>query len=294
MSQIKKYIGRTNIKSVEDAKRLHKNLIISFWSFAVYSMVMRGLSMSYDETLQLYGLFLSLLWPIVGATFVTFLVKNLRIIRVADVHAVWGIFFAPISWLWFYPTIVEPLKIIQGKKPVPDELPKQRYNVREPKQKENFYLAKVFTGALILLGMFVAAILAVGFSEVEDYGVVDNEPAGRTAEDLTESTANRSERLASQAVSEIQADSILPQAVDEITTWIDIGSAGNTLQYFYEVEVEGRDAFDVTAVREYLIPSICHEPDLQYFLERDVNLEYIYETWPYGEIYKILLTPADC
>ena len=72
-----------------------------------------------------------------------------------------AIFFAPISWLWLYPELVKPLKIITGEIDTPEHIEDRTQNLEAAAEYNRNYWRKFFKVTAILGAIFFAAILAL-------------------------------------------------------------------------------------------------------------------------------------
>ncbi len=115
---MEEYQARTNIGSKEEAKKYLNQLRVLFWIVFLSMVVIRGLSKSESE------LAVILLVPYTGLLiyFIIFSVKVLKAEKLSSANALWCILFAPISWLYLYPLMADPLKIILGEKQPPIRL----------------------------------------------------------------------------------------------------------------------------------------------------------------------------
>lgn len=115
------YLARTNIKSPEEAKKYYTRLKILFIGSFVFSLLDRVLSDSTNVTESNALLFLLILVLDIGILiyFIIYSIKVLKAEKLSGWNAALCIFFAPLSWFWFYPDIMDPLKIIMGKKKPP-------------------------------------------------------------------------------------------------------------------------------------------------------------------------------
>jgi len=153
---VEEYQARTNIKSKEEAKKYLKQLRVLFWIVFLSIIAMRGLSESESE------LAVMLVIPYIGLLvyFIIFSVKVLEAEKLSGANALWWIFFAPISWLYIYPLMADPLKIILGEKQPPIRLSeterKQKSVQANKKFWRNFW---VITGTLF--GIFVVSLIIV-------------------------------------------------------------------------------------------------------------------------------------
>lgn len=152
------YMAMTNIKSVEDAQKLLNNLKIFFWvTFLWYAaLVYFGEYVPDDGNLG-YSLF-CFLYIVELIFFVSYCVKVLKAEKISKSDAIFCVILAPISWLWFYPGITEPLKIIIGEKQPPLRIYfEDAYLERERARNKNYW--KWFF--IILLGI-VGVLFALG------------------------------------------------------------------------------------------------------------------------------------
>lgn len=72
--------------------------------------------------------------------------------KVTKASIIWLILFAPISWFWFYPALVQPLHIIAGDQPAPDHL--------ETAADKKEFNKKVNSNTFRSIGYIVLAVLA--------------------------------------------------------------------------------------------------------------------------------------
>lgn len=115
------YLLRTNIKSIEDASKYHTRLKMLFTGTIIVSTLTRVFA-NFIEMSNVYAL-IYLLFFITNISliiyFIAYSIKVLKAEKISRWNAALCVFFAPISWIWFYPTIMDPLKIIMGKKNPP-------------------------------------------------------------------------------------------------------------------------------------------------------------------------------
>lgn len=109
------YLASTNIKSAEEARQYLKNLNMLFWAVFISSYLVRASTEFFTPQIHLI-LFLAYIGLLIY--FLVYCVKVLRAEKINAGHAVWSFLFAPISWLYFYPKITNPLKMITGQKAV--------------------------------------------------------------------------------------------------------------------------------------------------------------------------------
>lgn len=128
---LEEYMSHTSIHSVDEAQQLLSNTKIFFWAMFIAFLIVKGAGSSIDSEI------FALLWLGDIVLIFFFVLHCMKIIRltkkVNKTSAVWAIFFAPISWIWFYPDLVKPLKIIVGEIPIPEKIELTHYS---PAQKE--------------------------------------------------------------------------------------------------------------------------------------------------------------
>lgn len=143
------YQARTNIKSKEEAKKYLGQLKAFFWIVFVSMLVMRGLGESGSEIVFI------LLVPYIGLLvyFVVFSAKVLKAEKLSRASALLCIFFAPFSWLYLYPLMADPLKIILGEKQPPVRLSSAEIKKRAEKIAADD--RKFWRNFWIIVGVFV-------------------------------------------------------------------------------------------------------------------------------------------
>lgn len=153
---VEEYQARTNIKSKEEAEKYLNQLKILFWSVFLSMVLIRGLGESESESVTI------LIIPYIGLLiyFIIFSVKVLKVEKLSGANALWCIFFAPISWLYIYPLMADPLKIILGEKQPPIRLSE------EERKKKLFEANKKFRrNLLITIGVvscvFIVSLIAI-------------------------------------------------------------------------------------------------------------------------------------
>lgn len=112
ISTAESYLALTDIRDVVTAKK-YLNKLNSLFFLTFVGIIL----------LNFNPLFFVILIPLL-IYFVVFCNKVIKEERVSNASAVFVFLFAPISWVWFYPSIMDPLKIIVGEKELPKKLPK--------------------------------------------------------------------------------------------------------------------------------------------------------------------------
>jgi hypothetical protein len=109
------YRARTKLTSVDEAHSLLNRTRIIFAVEALATVLMQ-LS-RYETSYPTYAI----IWFALTIFFVIHCVVVIKKTReVTRAWAPWSVILAPISWIWFYPELVKPLKIVLGTEPVPD------------------------------------------------------------------------------------------------------------------------------------------------------------------------------
>lgn len=137
---VEQYMARTNIKNVNEAENYLSKLKILFVTVFFGMFLTRYVADAYPDIYSLvFLLYLALL-----IYFVVYCVKILRLEKISRANAIFSILFAPLSWIWFYPEIANPLKIITGEKlpPEPSFFSEEQKKLR---QKNNKRFWKKFT-----------------------------------------------------------------------------------------------------------------------------------------------------
>ncbi|MFZ4648914.1 MAG: hypothetical protein ACOYMB_04810 [Patescibacteria group bacterium] len=153
---IEEYISLTNIKSRAEAKRYLITLNIFFatsvviyilYRILLYKFPISSMPVLFMENGFLFSLFVTagpllVLW-IVMVFFTVYASKVIKAERVSNTYAIFCFLFAPISWIWFYPRIMKPLRIILGKEETPSREFIQQQGAKEKKVKSNFWLKAI-------------------------------------------------------------------------------------------------------------------------------------------------------
>ncbi|MCK4554743.1 zinc-ribbon domain-containing protein [Candidatus Parcubacteria bacterium] len=150
------YLAKTDIKNVEEAKKYLGQLKALFWIVFLSMVVIRGLGESESE------LAVILFIPYIGLLiyFIYFCVKVLKAEKLPKANALWCVVFAPISWLYLYPSMADPLKIILGKKQPPIRLSdSERKQKRTEANKKFWRKFWIIVGAVV--GIFAIALVAI-------------------------------------------------------------------------------------------------------------------------------------
>ncbi|MDD5043075.1 MAG: hypothetical protein PHD51_00180 [Patescibacteria group bacterium] len=150
-----KYLARTDIKHTEQAREYLNRLKVLFWIAFVGSIVLRGLSESESELVVIFFiLYIGFL-----VYFIYFCTKVLKAEKLSKANALWCMVFAPLSWLWFYPLITDPLKIILGEKQPPIRLSDAERKQRATETNKKILRLWISAGVVVLIFVVILAII---------------------------------------------------------------------------------------------------------------------------------------
>lgn len=139
------YLAKTQIQSIEEAKTYLLRLRIFFISVFISMFLVKVFS-------DLFALYLVLL-----ICFVIYCVKLRRLTKdVATTSAIWSVLFAPLSWIWFYPELTRPLRIIVGEIQPPEAI-----STIQDKQAITTAANKRFWGTIKTVVIVCALVLAI-------------------------------------------------------------------------------------------------------------------------------------
>lgn len=157
------YRSRTKISSVAEAKTHLVRLQILFLVVAFVQIAGDIVQRISDSPLKpvLYVLQMAVILFFVGYCH--------RIIKLTEdvtkANLLWSIFFTPIGWIWFYPAITKPFKVIIGEMeapetlPSPSELAKSRENVNKMYWRTMKKIATIAGGVIVVVGIYIAYTL---------------------------------------------------------------------------------------------------------------------------------------
>jgi hypothetical protein len=159
---VNEYMAHTNIKSVEEAQEYLTTLRILFIVVAIAMVGVRGLAELNEQFEFLYLPYLILL-----IFFVFYCVKVVKAEKISRAHAGFSILFAPLSWIWFYPEITEPLKIITGKLLPPSSLPSREKEKQQYQERNKKFWRRFVYIVIIVLVLIGGSLVAAYFLEPE-------------------------------------------------------------------------------------------------------------------------------
>ena len=150
------YRQQTDIQTTDEAKRLQEQfrlLLTIFGGVWLLALCSRYI-VYWLEPFFLIGYIVMLVVVFVYARRI--IVRTRRVSR-ADI--LWAVLFAPISWFWFYPEVVKPLRIIMGElePPTASSQEHSREAVRRAGNKRFWRTIKIVfaVSALVLVGMVI-------------------------------------------------------------------------------------------------------------------------------------------
>lgn len=160
----KKYISLTNIKSRAEAKKyfivLNVFFIISSIAYILYCVLSYKFPIYlmpeiFKEKGFLLSLFITngpiLILVVVMVFFTIYASKVIKAEKISNTYAIFCFFLAPISWIWFYPRIMSPLKIILGEEEILSRKFIQQQTIKDKKTKSNFWLKFIIIFCFIFL-----------------------------------------------------------------------------------------------------------------------------------------------
>ncbi|MDQ5952303.1 MAG: hypothetical protein QG626_430 [Patescibacteria group bacterium] len=163
------YQAQTGIASAEEAKRYLGRLKGVFGFIFVYLVAVNLVQTVADEE---FLIVFSLVYLVCLAGFVAYCWRVIRLTKkVTQANILFSILFAPISWIWFYPELVKPLKIIAGEMEPPEALPVR--NSRFNNALNAAWQDKKKRIAMIIAGVFALVIVVAGgmflFTSPDDF-----------------------------------------------------------------------------------------------------------------------------
>ena len=112
---VDEYMKQTNIKSVEEARGYLTQIRTLFIALTVGMILNKVTAVAVPGIASL----IVLLYIVLLIYFIFYCVKVKKAVKISKVSAIFCVIFAPFSWIWFYPSIANPLKIIIGSKETP-------------------------------------------------------------------------------------------------------------------------------------------------------------------------------
>jgi len=155
---LKDYLSKTEIKNAQEARALLSQTRIWFWSFFLGSCLLRYIGATSDD--DTFTIFL-IIYFVLLVLFVRYCMRIIKLTaKVSKADAVWSIFLAPVSWLWFYPDLVRPLKIIIGEIQPPTHFQSQQEKSSAEKER-NIQFYKTIKQVVIFSALAFLVILVV-------------------------------------------------------------------------------------------------------------------------------------
>ena len=143
-----------------EAKEYIRRLRLLFVLAFVFSIVLRGGAESSEVRQEVYYfLFIAILC--FYGYFIYYCALVLKREEQSGFSALLCVFFAPISWLWLYPSIINPLLVITGEREAPKPLSKEKREALERKNKKFYRNFIIIVGVIFLLFMMLLTIFAL-------------------------------------------------------------------------------------------------------------------------------------
>lgn len=162
------YLRMTNIASEEEAHKMLRNvngafLAIVFFSYVVPLVVFYIWDVQFSGVLQIANI---IFWVIF--TYYCWTVKKAQ--KISKVSALFAWFFAPLSWIWFYPQLTEPLRIIIGEKQPPtitvDQFMEEFHRKPDAKASNTRVVKTIVLVSIgVIIFLIVSTILLAIFAE---------------------------------------------------------------------------------------------------------------------------------
>lgn len=97
-----------------------------------------------------------------------------------------------------------------------------------------------------------------------------------------------------EIVKQVKSNQILPQKIDEITTWTDVTAESSAIRYHYILSNVDTSELSSDYFKTYLSPSLCQNEETRKILDGGINMEYSYLTEDMIKNYFVLVTKDDC
>ena len=155
LMSLEEYMAHTNIENIDEAKKYLTQLNILFVLVFIGIIFVRGFATIINE--NIYAT-VWIIYIVLLIYFVWYCVKVARVEKIQKVSVAFSIIFAPISWLWFYPSITDPLKIAIGKKkpPLKDYFTNKEI-MKKTDKKNNFWKWFII---ILLISIVVISMIA--------------------------------------------------------------------------------------------------------------------------------------
>lgn len=148
------YQRHTEITSPDEARDYLWKLKISFCLVFIFMIVVQVMNfMGNTNEIFTMMIWLYILSIVMFVTYCSRVIRLTKKVNRADV--IIGLVFAPISWIWFYPELVKPLKIILGELEPPEVLELRKFPSPEVARAANIR----FWGKFVLISLSLVAFL---------------------------------------------------------------------------------------------------------------------------------------
>ncbi|MEO5948797.1 MAG: hypothetical protein ABIP74_00135 [Candidatus Saccharimonas sp.] len=101
-------------------------------------------------------------------------------------------------------------------------------------------------------------------------------------------------QFAARGAEELKSSTVFPQELDSVTTFTDITSEGNTVQYYYIIHDADTSSLTSDALRSSIQPNVCANTSTKSLLGKGVNMQYTYTVKETRTEYSFTVTQSDC
>lgn len=154
------YQKHASLASSEEANELLKQTRMAFVAYIILTIVLSSVADAASDNAMI---FVALARVMLIAVFLTYNISITRKTkRVTEAWAGWSIIFAPVSWIWYYPNLVQPLKIVAGIVAPPEAIMSDEvFASRSQRAKERFRKSLRVWGIIAASVVLLAVALAV-------------------------------------------------------------------------------------------------------------------------------------
>jgi hypothetical protein len=146
-------------------------------------------------------------------------------------------------------------------------------NTKEVTFKSSFF--SKYKIAIIVSVFVVLLIVGVGFAALQLAKNVVNQKID-TIVSSSKNISNSEFIKKSVSAAKILLD--LPKQIDEVTTLVDITAEENALRYKYQLSLTETTDLSSEKLKEVIKDSICSSTELKQFFNKNIDLEYEYNT----------------
>lgn len=142
------YLNASGVESIDDARKKLKEIKLLFWGALIIMVAVEFVPE--DGSLSTIALAVLVFYWVYLAFFIYYSAKLLSKLNLSKWSAVLVIFFAPFSWILFYPMMANPLKAMIGEIPVPPRLTAEQKAIRKAKEDQIWKWFKLLVGGAVL------------------------------------------------------------------------------------------------------------------------------------------------